>query len=117
MIVVLGITSATLKQLNDTNSLANDLVTNLIVQRNLTGDTYPLYGQCQLRSYDSTYSISGYVNFTQTNEDADVLIEYSVSGLTANSIHGFHVHQDGDLSSGCTSLAGHYNPFGMNHGG
>ncbi|XP_077999730.1 uncharacterized protein LOC144452504 [Glandiceps talaboti] len=30
--------------------------------------------------------------------------------------HGFHVHEYGDLSNGCQSTGGHYNPFNKNHG-
>ncbi len=31
-------------------------------------------------------------------------------------LHGFHVHQSGDLSRGCESLCSHYNPEGYDHG-
>lgn len=31
--------------------------------------------------------------------------------------HGFHIHESGDLSKGCKSLRGHYNPFNKDHGG
>ena len=30
--------------------------------------------------------------------------------------HGFHIHEYGDLSAGCSSAGGHYNPFGVFHG-
>ena len=31
-------------------------------------------------------------------------------------LHGFHIHEKGDLSENCAGAGGHYNPAGMNHG-
>ena len=31
-------------------------------------------------------------------------------------LHGFHIHENGDLSEDCKGAGGHYNPAGMNHG-
>ena len=44
---------------------------------------------------------------------------YRISGELFNltpGLHGFHVHELGDLSDNCAGAGGHYNPFGRNHG-
>jgi Cu-Zn family superoxide dismutase len=62
-----------------------------------------------------TNDITGYVKFT---EDGDrVRIDVNVTGLKPNSLHGFHVHEAGDLTDKCTSMCAHFNPFNQTHGG
>ena len=46
-------------------------------------------------------------------------ISISLTGFdTADSYtqHGFHIHEANDLSTGCNTLGGHYNPMSVNHG-
>ena len=43
------------------------------------------------------------------------IIRGLIKGLTPG-LHGFHVHEFGDLSKGCESAGGHYNPDGVDHG-
>ncbi|GFT46392.1 superoxide dismutase, partial [Nephila pilipes] len=38
-----------------------------------------------------------------------------IDGLSYGE-HGMHVHELGDLSKGCKSLGGHFNPYGKKHG-
>ena len=46
-----------------------------------------------------------------------VRLRVRVSGLAPHSKHGFHVHALGDLTKGCMSAGGHWNPGGAAHGG
>ncbi len=60
--------------------------------------------------------IAGTVTFTEA--DGGVAITATVSGLTAGSKHGFHLHETGDCSAeDFTSAGGHYNPAGVDHAG
>ena len=60
--------------------------------------------------------VKGVVRFTEQPDSKKVKIDVNVSGLTPNSLHGFHVHEAGDLSDKCTSMCAHFNPFGKTHG-
>lgn len=54
---------------------------------------------------------------TLTTKNGGVHITGKVSGLTPG-LHGFHIHEFGDVSSpDGTSAGGHYNPEGTMHGG
>ena len=61
-----------------------------------------------------TSNISGSVTFEENGEK--VLVTVQLSGLKLNGLHGFHVHQAGDLSDGCESMCAHFNPFNKTHG-
>ncbi len=43
------------------------------------------------------------------------LVKGTITGLTPG-LHGFHIHEFGDMSDGCKSMGGHYNPDGVDHG-
>lgn len=58
--------------------------------------------------------IKGNVKFTENGNN--VRIDIELSGLSKNGIHGFHVHETGNLTRGCESLCAHFNPYGNNHG-
>src|SRR5690625_6591054 len=60
-------------------------------------------------------SAVGVITFTQTNEG--IRVEANISGLSADALHGFHIHEYGDCrADDGTSAGGHYNPQGMDHG-
>ncbi len=59
--------------------------------------------------------IKGCVKFYEM-DDNSVWIDIDLSGLKKNALHGFHVHESGDLTNKCESMCAHFNPFGKNHG-
>eukprot|EP01084_Bolivina_argentea_P158625 276290_1 len=63
---------------------------------------------------DGGSKVSGRVVFEAQNNKTKITAE--VIGLTPGK-HGFHIHKLGDLSEGCKSAKGHYNPYNKNHGG
>jgi Cu-Zn family superoxide dismutase len=60
--------------------------------------------------------VNGMVKFREVPEDNVIEIDLDLSGLKPNSLHGFHVHEAGDLSEKCTSMCAHFNPYNKTHG-
>lgn len=44
-----------------------------------------------------------------------VRITGTIKGLSPG-LHGFHVHEKGDLTKGCSSAGAHFNPYQVHHG-
>ena len=58
--------------------------------------------------------IKGTVIFKQKDEHVKIIID--LKGLKKNHLHGFHIHETGDLREDCKSCCSHYNPYGTTHG-
>lgn len=58
--------------------------------------------------------IKGYVKFEDNNYKTKISVE--IIGLPKGK-HGIHIHEFGNLTSGCQSAGVHYNPFKKDHGG
>ena len=67
---------------------------------------------CSLTHSDT---IKGNIFFIEEPGE-EVVITGRIEGIPAG-LHGFHVHQYGDLTNKCVSTGGHYNPLGKVHGG
>ena len=71
-------------------------------------------------AYFSNSEIKGTVKFEEifiSSETNIVSINIELEGFTPNTIHGFHIHESGDLTKGCDSMCAHFNPFNKTHGG
>uniref|UniRef100_A7L9U0 Superoxide dismutase [Cu-Zn] n=1 Tax=Dictyocaulus viviparus TaxID=29172 RepID=A7L9U0_DICVI len=55
----------------------------------------------------------GIIDFVQYR--SLVKLNGTVSGLKPG-LHGFHVHEKGNLANGCLAAGGHYNPYKLMHG-
>jgi Cu-Zn family superoxide dismutase len=60
--------------------------------------------------------INGTVKFEE-NVEGKILIYIQLKGLSKNTLHGFHVHEAGDLTDKCESMCAHFNPYNKPHGG
>ncbi len=68
-------------------------------------------GICMLHQNEN--NVTGLIKFKEI--DGKIEISYKIKGLS-NGIHGIHIHEYGDLTNGCISTGGHYNPHNMEHG-
>ena len=62
--------------------------------------------------------IKGTVRFTEEPSKSRVRIDVDLygSGLSLSGLHGFHVHEYGDMSDSCDSMCAHFNPYNKMHG-
>jgi len=67
--------------------------------------------QCELQHSDT---VKGTILLMQA-PGTPTLIKGTITGLEPGE-HGFHIHEFGDMSKGCESMGGHYNPDNTTHG-
>jgi len=79
--------------------------------RSITEDKTTVIAQCDLQHSDK---VKGSILLMQA-PNTPTLIKGKIVGLNPGA-HGFHVHEFGDMSKGCETMGGHYNPDGVTHG-
>ena len=62
----------------------------------------------------NNYNITGIIKLKESKKGLS--ISYNINGLK-DGLHGFHIHEYGDLTQGCMSACSHFNPNNKNHGG
>ena len=67
--------------------------------------------QCELMHSDK---VKGTILLIQA-PGTPTMIKGTITGLEPGK-HGFHIHEFGDMSKGCESMGGHYNPDNVDHG-
>jgi len=60
--------------------------------------------------------IKGSVVFHQCEGERATKVTFDLHGLEPNRKRAIHIHTYGDMSNGCKSLGGHWNPSGNTHG-
>ena len=65
---------------------------------------------------DGDSNARGIVEIGQIQVGKPTHIRASFTGLSKNGKHGFHIHQWGNLTQGCTTAGPHFNPENRNHG-
>jgi Cu-Zn family superoxide dismutase len=66
---------------------------------------------------DGDSTAKGIVEMGQIQPNRPVHIKAVFTGLAVNSKHGFHIHQWGNLTKGCSTAGPHFNPENKSHGG
>ena len=79
--------------------------------KTLTESLDAVIAQSELMHSDK---VKGTILFMQA-PGTPTLIKGTITGLEPG-LHGFHIHEFGDMSDGCKSMGGHYNPDGVDHG-
>lgn len=62
-------------------------------------------------------SIEGTIKFEQNmnSNNKETIIRINLKNVPYGA-HGFHIHEFGDTTNGCTSTGPHFNPFNKTHG-
>lgn len=78
-----------------------------------------LYASCKMRPNTQlgpgAPKVYGRVLLRQAGPEGRLKVSFRLKGLPDSKPRAIHIHQYGDLSDGCSSTGGHYNPAGGVH--
>jgi Cu-Zn family superoxide dismutase len=75
----------------------------------------PRNAVCILSNNGNKSNIIGFISFHQCSPDDIVRVRFTLYG-NAGETHAIHIHEYGDMSDGCKTLGGHFNPYHQTHG-
>ncbi|KAM4708946.1 extracellular superoxide dismutase [Cu-Zn] [Discoglossus pictus] len=109
--------------LTDIQTKVNDLWLHILHTKPYLKDNEGIaYTTCNLKPSskldDSDLKITGQVLFKQVYPNGKLEAIFMVDGFPLDvnqSARAIHIHNFGDLTDGCDSAGGHYNPFSVNH--
>ncbi|MEE6462371.1 hypothetical protein FKM82_001570 [Ascaphus truei] len=109
--------------LKDIHQKVKELWLNLLNTKPFQADNEGMaYATCNLKPSskleDTELKVTGQALFKQAYPNGKLEVIFNINGfpIDANqSSRAIHIHNFGDLSDGCDSAAGHYNPFSENH--
>lgn len=85
-----------------------------------TAQSDVIRASCVVANNSGVAPVAGVINITQPAAGGNVTLQIYMSGFNATTslttLHGFHVHENGNLSVQCSAALGHYNPFNVTHG-
>ena len=86
-------------------------------ERTVEGPYETLYAKCALQDPEEEAYARGAIRFTQ-QYGGPVMITGTIVDVTPG-LHGFHIHEFGDLTKGCSSTGAHldYSDVSVSHGG
>lgn len=96
------------------NTILKLKISIIIISTTLISDCYSRQARCFIIPVKNS-GVSGEVQFFQDSQDQPV--RYTASIYGASKIHGFHIHEKGELGNDCMDAGSHFNPYNKTHGG
>jgi Cu-Zn family superoxide dismutase len=93
-------------------------ISSLLMIKNYVTIKKQTFGKAEIRSVDNK-KVYGYIYIEKMNDRQNVKISGSLDfdKDVTKGLHGFHIHEYGDVRNCCNNLGDHFNPHNKKHGG